>query len=421
MTVIQGLIASIAGRSGPTPSISFNSLSPSGSVNEGDIQYGYIDVVNYPPTLLYWKVWAYDVDGNDFGGGSLPSGTLTVEGTGQYSFGFTVNADELTEGVESYGVTVAYDPDYNNQLMNIYPITINDTSRTAADFTIEWFQKSTSYGGNPRPWAVGLYPFQTLAISYEGNSADYFWINNSYVMTTTQNHVNQGWQHIAYVRKDGVIKGYLNGTQYTSSVNNNTQITTTNQSLFVGTGELAAGMFIGHITNLHIIKGTAKYTGNFTPPTEPINSVGNTKFLLKATDDSTKYVDATGKTAAPVGNPTPPAWSSDTPFTVVGPYSQYSNQAAQGGGIGYIRFAGAYYNTDILNVKAGWTVTNGTYSGTVLANAQDTGSFIEVQVDFIAPAGTTWTFTQPPLGGSLYFDGTNYIDYGASSDWAMDV
>lgn len=286
-----------------------------------------------------------------------------------------------------------------------------------ADFTIEWWQKVENNSNNPRPWSVGLYSTQQLAISYESGLSDYFWVNDSSVNNTTQSHIGAGWRHIAYVRSSGVIRGYINGTQYTPDVASTQLITGTTTPLYVGTGETAAGTYKGYITNLHIMKGVAKYTSQFTAPTSPTLSATGSVFLLPALDDSTKYADTQGsKTGTLTGTV---AWSSDTPFTAAGPYTQFTNQ----GGTNIIDFAGSNYNSDLLNVKAGWTVSDGAgQTGTVTADAVDLGgNYIRIGITFTpVNAPTTWTFTQPALGGSLYFDGVSYLNYGASGDWAID-
>jgi len=292
-----------------------------------------------------------------------------------------------------------------------------ETPPPEADFTIEWWQKMENNGNNSRAWSVGLYPIQKIAVSYEGGSSDFFWINDIAIGNVSRNHIGQGWQHMAMVRHNGVVKGYENGVNYFTSSNGNLPITATDVPLYVGTGEIAAGTFRGYIKDLHIIKGTAKYTGNFTPPIYPIQSQVGSVFLLPATDDGTKYNDTVGsKSSTLTGTVT---WSSDTPFTALGPYSRLCNV----GGVGFIDFGGANYNADLLNVKAGWTIT-GEFGGegTITADAYEiVPGTIRIGINYTHTGVVTYTFTQPALGGSLYFNGSSYLNYGPSSDWAIDV
>jgi len=291
---------------------------------------------------------------------------------------------------------------------------------TAADFTIEWWQKVENSNNNARPWSVGLYPIQQLAISYEGLLADYFWINDQPINNTAQNHLGQGWRHMAYVRFNSVIRGYINGVQYTPNISNSQLIIRTNIPLYVGTGEIAAGNYQGYITDLHIIKGVAKYTGNFTAPTSYLNS-GQTGsvFLLPAKGDGSAIDIVGNKNPTSVGTYTT---SADVPFASLGPYTQSSNSWGGGGGSWVIDFSGGNYNADLLNVKAGWivfdtSVLRGIVTGDAIEIVEGT---VRIIVDFDPGGANTWTFSQPVLT-SYYFDGSTYLNYGASVDWAMDV
>ena len=82
--------------------------------------------------------------------------------------------------------------------------------------------------------------------------------------------IYNAWAHIAVVRSGSTISLYLNGTSVgsaTSSVN----LTGTTGSLFIGTtGDgVAGGAINGHIDDLRITKGVARYNGNFSVPTAP--------------------------------------------------------------------------------------------------------------------------------------------------------
>jgi hypothetical protein len=386
---------------------------------------------NWDNTTIYWTVVGKGSPAAD------PNTDMTGTLSGSWNPGFgtsssivttiSFTADETTEGTEYWGVNLGTSPgDSNISLGNEWPIS--DLSITApADFTIEWWQKVESGGGSsPRPWSVGLYPTQQLALSYEGKISDYFWINNSYVNATSQDHRTQGWRHMAYVRNNGVLKGYINGTQYTPNITSTQQITGTTIPLYVGTGEASAGTFNGYITNLHIMKGYAKYTGNFTAPTEPTVPTVSSVFLLPVRDNENSGVDATGVHGilATVGTTT---WNSDTPFTAptpAGPYTRYNNSWGGVGGqyAGTIDFGSG--NDDLLNIKRGWIVTDGTNTGYVINDAYEPfpgANAVRIDITFTPTGPATYTFTQYEIGGSLYFDGSNYLNYGASADWAPDA
>ena len=292
---------------------------------------------------------------------------------------------------------------------------------SAADFTIEWWQNVENNNNNARPWSVGLYSTQVLSISYEGGISDYFWINSGFRGFTAQNHVGQGWRHMAYVRSGGVVKGYVNGVQYTGDYPADQLITDTTTPLYVGTGELAAGTYKGYITNLHIVKGVAKYLTNFSPSGAPTRPGLGSVMLLSAQDDGSKYTDSVGAKVPSLAGTV--SWSASTPFTPTGPFTQYTNTWSSNFGVYTVDFGGGNYNGNLLNVAIGWIVSDGTgFRGTVTADAfLPTPGVVRIGVDFDPVGANTWTFTQPELGGSLYFDGGSYLNYGASVDWAMDV
>jgi len=90
---------------------------------------------------------------------------------------------------------------------------------------------------------------------------------------TTLLPLNQ-WVHIACVRSGNTVTLYQNGTSVGSST-----ITDNNTSslCYVGTkGWDLTKVFNGYISNFRLVKGTAVYTGNFTPPTAPITNAGST-------------------------------------------------------------------------------------------------------------------------------------------------
>jgi hypothetical protein len=220
---------------------------------------------------------------------------------------------------------------------------------------------------------------------------------------------------MAYERRSGTVYGYINGTEYFSAANSDL-ITDSSTPLYVGTGETGAGVYKGYITNLHIMKGVAKYTGNFTPPTSPIVATTGSVFLMNASNSGAPFTDSVGGKVT-VGVTGSPAHSSDSPFTALGPYT--AMYPASSGNTMYI-LKTSY--PDIENVQAGWAATSDDFSGTVTSRTSTDPLYHIVTINITSGAlgAAPVTFTQPGLG-SVYFDGTSYVNYSASTDWAMDV
>jgi hypothetical protein len=101
------------------------------------------------------------------------------------------------------------------------------------------------------------------------------------------------WTHIALVRSASTFTLYVNG--------NASGTATSSSSLFNNTSALgiaanpdASYPYTGYISNFRVIKGTALYTSNFTPPTAPLTATTNTQLLLNFTDAA--ILDSTGRT-----------------------------------------------------------------------------------------------------------------------------
>lgn len=364
------------------------------------------------------------------------------------------------------------------------------------NFTIEWWDKMEG-GGDlyPRPWAVGTWTDpsnnHSIGISYEGGQ-DLFWISNTLIGQAAQNRSEQGWRHNALVRHNGIVKAYVNGTQYFSTVNGNLAIIDyLTKPLFVGYGG-TNGRFKGYIKDLHIIKGFAKYTGNFPLPNSPVTPQTGSVFLLPVATELTRFADSIGNkigtvTGTLVFNEDDPwTWPTQnfTAFAYGGvnialndPYlsqppviglkvsdsSGWSDYIYKTDLVNHVTFYNNAPNRDpgeiytigeetnpitlnitytsgsdiearlsqypalspLLAVKAGWTYSGpGGNTGTVPNNAYIVDPNGLARVFLNIPTGAslgTWTFTPPVRGGSLYFDGVSYINFGPSIDWAMDV
>ena len=181
---------------------------------------------------------------------------------------------KITEGAVSFDGSGDYLSLINN----------NDFNISTGDWTIEGFlyAKSPSTtsvflnkrsNGSTYQWiAVALVSGQfTVYATSNGSSWDI--ISGTSFGTAVANK----WHHWAVVRNGNTFTGYLDGVGKV--------LTTSSSSISLDTADLHIGSdtdgtsFSGFLSNVRIIKGTALYTSNFTPPFAPLTNVTNTKLL----------------------------------------------------------------------------------------------------------------------------------------------
>lgn len=112
------------------------------------------------------------------------------------------------------------------------------------------------------------------------------------------------WNHVAWVRQSNTIRIYVNGVASASTASSSLQLGNAN-GIIIGFRAGAAGFnsdFNGYISNLRLIRGTAVYTTNFTPPTAPLTAITNTSLL---TCQSNRFVDNSSNAFALTATGTP--------------------------------------------------------------------------------------------------------------------
>ena len=78
------------------------------------------------------------------------------------------------------------------------------------------------------------------------------------------------WAHVAVCRASGTVRLFVDGVIGGSSTTVTNMDGTGSSNLYVGTlGTSGTNQFAGHIDDLRITKGVARYAANFTPPTAP--------------------------------------------------------------------------------------------------------------------------------------------------------
>jgi len=164
------------------------------------------------------------------------------------------------------------------------------------NFTIEcWFY----YGANPPTgggydylWGIGAGNTNGLGLYIQDGIPKIWNGGPSAVLTTTGSIIASTWYHIAVVRNSSTLTVYLNGSSI-GSVSLTSNLTGGgsvgfNIARWINASDV--NEFPGYISNFRIVKGTAVYTGAFTPPTLPISTSGSTS---ASAYPSTTNVDTT--------------------------------------------------------------------------------------------------------------------------------
>jgi hypothetical protein len=151
------------------------------------------------------------------------------------------------------------------------------------DFTIEgWFYFTGTISTYQRIWW-----FSTDTDNTEISSSNLRFGGSGQTTITGSALTTNKWYHIAYTRQSSSGKLFLDGTQVGSTTTNSYD-SSANRSLTIFATSAGANPATGHVSNFRVIKGTALYTTNFTPPTAPLTAVEGTSLL---TCQSTTIVD----------------------------------------------------------------------------------------------------------------------------------
>jgi hypothetical protein len=139
------------------------------------------------------------------------------------------------------------------------------------DFTVECYIRFNATGvlmtiaGNYIDSVTG-WSFQ-----YRGTTTSFAFANGDTFLATysTFSPVIGQWYHLAVSRASGTIRLFIDGVQVQSNANS-TNITGSNNPLAIGFLNYSGGMQYvnGYIDDLRITKGIARYTDNFTLPSE---------------------------------------------------------------------------------------------------------------------------------------------------------
>jgi hypothetical protein len=255
------------------------------------------------------------------------------------------------------------------------------------DFTVEgWFYLTSSAGGQTL-YSLGSYA--TNGILYR---TDYFQIGG---FTYTPSLPINRWFHSAVVRSGTSLKVFVNGVSVASATNS-TSVSSAS-GLFIGTSAHAPTterLQQAYVSNFRLIKGTALYTSNFTPPTETLTAITNTSLL---TCRSNRFVDISTNafTITLSGTPSVQAFS---PFS---PTVEYGSSTV--GGSGYFDGTGDYLDITsnaVLTPSGDFTIEFWAYPTTAAGTQEWYSKGYGIQIYI---SGGNWGVALSSTNNSTYF------------------
>ena len=149
------------------------------------------------------------------------------------------------------------------------------------DFTIEtWVKFTTAPTSGTTQYICGLDTSNGILFGYE-NGSFVFYTQSGGIMWIYYPHLptNGIWYHFAVARQNGITKLFINGIQVASTTNTK-YVTEEIGTFYIGVEKFYGSPLKGWMKQLHIIKGVAKYSTNFTP-SHTINKTAETVLLVE--------------------------------------------------------------------------------------------------------------------------------------------
>jgi hypothetical protein len=167
------------------------------------------------------------------------------------------------------------------------------------NFTIEFWIRFTSVPGSgifdilfeQRPFGGGA----TSPVIFAENSRFQYNVGNTLRITGSTTILSNTWYHVSISRSETSTRLFINGTQEGTTFSDTSNYVA--NDIYVATDAGAGNGFAGHIDEIRV-SNTARYTANFTAPTQPFQNDANTVLLIHmdGTNGSTIFRDDNGVT-----------------------------------------------------------------------------------------------------------------------------
>ena len=158
---------------------------------------------------------------------------------------------------------------------------------------------------------------------------------------------NDRWHHIAVTRSSSTLRMYVNGSKAGTDATVTTNITNNNSVIIGGNNNdlSSTWLFLGYISNLRVIKGSALYTGStYTVPTGRLTVTSDTS-LLTLRNGTLKDISTNAFTVTQTGNARVMPWCPFAPTTAY-------NTETIGGSLSVANYGVTLPNNTIWNFQA---------------------------------------------------------------------
>lgn len=187
------------------------------------------------------------------------------------------------------GASITTSASFNGSTQRLSTTGATGTAMGTGNFTWECWVRPTASTGyqtfiDTRGYSTGYSAVGSdgAVFGLDNNTlTPYYFSDSGTVISSTINLTLNVWTHVAVVRNSGTTTLYVGGVSGGSAAD-----TTDLSAPYVNIGgvvNLGPNYLTGQISNLRLVKGTAVYTGTFTPPTSTLRAISGTQFLLPLT------------------------------------------------------------------------------------------------------------------------------------------
>ena len=217
---------------------------------------------------------------NRFVDNSSNNRTITVAGTP------SVQRFSPFEPTAPYSTSVIGGSGYFDGSGDYLTLAASSSWELPANFTWECWAYPTNLSATPqRILHQGSTGTQKMIFYIDNSSGafNFYYDGGSNFIVSSINLRANAWNHIAGVRNGSTITLYINGVSAGTATSSAT-LGDSSLGFAIGSNGGATDQFPGYISDARIVKGTAVYTSNFTPPTAPLTAITNTSLLTSMTN-----------------------------------------------------------------------------------------------------------------------------------------